>query len=106
MKVIQESKIDGNSVHIDGVACFAHNESQILAALQHGPLSVSIAASYFGGYKSGIINCSATGIDHAVTLVGYGIDKSDAAHKKWGGDTKYWKLKNRFCVQFAFVFEY
>ena len=26
--------------------------------------------------------------------MGYGIDKSAAAHKKWGGDTPYWKLKN------------
>ena len=93
--MLNASKIAGNSVHITGVACFSHNESQILAGLQYGPLSVSIAAGYFSGYKGGIINCTATGIDHAVTLVGYGVDNSSAAHKKWGADTRYWKLKNR-----------
>ena len=80
-KVAAAKKIEGNAVHIDGVACFSHNESQILAALQYGPLSVSIAAIHITGYNGGIINCTAAGIDHAVLLVGYGIDKSDAASK-------------------------
>jgi len=100
-KVLNASKIAGNSVHITGVACFSHNESQILAGLQYGPLSVSIAAGYFSGYKGGIINCTATGIDHAVTLVGYGVDNSSAAHKKWGADTRYWKLKNSWGPAFG-----
>ena len=38
-------------------ACTAHNESQILAMLQYGPMSVSIAAGSLGPYKGGIINC-------------------------------------------------
>ena len=95
-------KIDfSNAVHIDGVACTAHNESQILAMLQFGPMSVSIAAGSLGPYKGGVINCTASGIDHAVLLVGWGIDNSTEALEKWGGDTKYWKLKNSWGPAFG-----
>jgi C1A family cysteine protease len=101
-KVVAASKIDGNSVHIDGVASLTnHNETNILAMLQHGPMSISVNAGPFNGYHSGIINCSGSGIDHAVTLVGYGTDKSDAAHKQYGGDTKYWKIKNSWGPAFG-----
>eukprot|EP00931_Biecheleriopsis_adriatica_P011483 TRINITY_DN112573_c0_g1_i1.p1 TRINITY_DN112573_c0_g1~~TRINITY_DN112573_c0_g1_i1.p1 ORF type:complete len:349 (-),score=51.51 TRINITY_DN112573_c0_g1_i1:121-1104(-) len=69
----------------DGVSCLNnHDETQILSYLQHGPVSVSINAGFFGGYHGGIINCSGAGIDHAVLLVGYGIENG----------TAYWKLKN------------
>ena len=30
-----------------------------------------------------------------------GIDKSPKAHKKWGGDTKYWKLENSWGPAFG-----
>jgi len=69
----------------DGVRCMTnHNETQILSFLQHGPVSVSVNAGSFGGYHGGIINCSGTGIDHSVLLVGYGQENG----------TAYWKLKN------------
>ena len=45
------------------------NETQMLAWLQHGPLSVSVAAGPFNGYKGGIITgatCNNTHVDHAV----------------------------------------
>ena len=41
----------------------------MLAWLQHGPLSVSVAAGPFNGYKGGIITgatCNNTHVDHAV----------------------------------------
>ena len=54
--------------------------------LQYGPLSVSINAGPLNGYPGGVINCTGEGIDHAVTLVGFGIDDDGK---------KYWKVKNR-----------
>ena len=95
-RVLQQSKADGSSAHISGVASLTnHNESQILAMLQHGPMSVSINAGPLNGYHGDIINCSGAGIDHAVTLVGYGTDSSEAARDKFGADTQYWKIKVR-----------
>jgi hypothetical protein len=55
-----------------------HDEEQIRALLDHAPLSVSIAAKFLNGYHSGIINCTADGIDHAVLLVGYGVENGTA----------------------------
>jgi hypothetical protein len=56
---------------------------------RHGPLSVSIDAS-FSGYHDGVISgagCNHTHVDHAVLLVGYGVDTSVSP---W---MPYWKLK-------------
>ena len=61
------------------------DEAQTLAWLQHGPLSVSVAAGAFNGYKGGIISgqaCNTTRVDHAVLLVGYGTDAATG--------TNYW----------------
>ena len=41
---------------------------------QHGPMSVSINAGPLNGYHGGVINCTGSGIDHAVALVAYGTD--------------------------------
>ena len=61
--------------YINGSTCLTnHVETNILAMLQHGPMSVSVNAGPFNGYHGGIINCSGSGIDHAVTLVAYGAD--------------------------------
>ena len=80
------------TAHIDGVSCMAnHSEPGILALLRHGPVSVSICAGPLNGYREGIINCSGTGIDHAVTLVGYGEENG----------TAYWKLKNSWGPAFG-----
>lgn len=90
-----------STAHIDGAVCAGHpvydNETQMLAWLQHGPLSVSIDAS-FGGYKSGVISgagCNHTKVDHAVLLVGYGVDTST---KPW---LPYWKIKNSWGPNFG-----
>ena len=70
-----------STAHIDGATCLPEvihdNETQMMAWIQRGPLSVSIAAGGIGGYKGGIITaCNDTHVDHAVLLVGYGTDKS------------------------------
>jgi cathepsin L len=58
----------------------------LLHALQDGPVGVSVAASDWFSYASGIFDeCVKDAvIDHAVVLIGYGHDSSD----------KYWLLKN------------
>ena len=96
--------------HVSGATCLGKpvydDENQMLAWLQHGPLSVSVGApaplppppplphphppphphpnahqvdASFGGYKRGVISgagCNHTRVDHAVLLVGYGVDTS------------------------------
>ena len=72
--------------YINGSTCLTnHEEDKILALLQHGPMSVSINAAPLNGYHGGIINCSGTGIDHAVALVAYGTDEKTGE--------AYWTIK-------------
>ena len=79
--------------HINGTTCLkGHDVPSILSMLQHGPMSVSVNAAPFNGYKGGIINCSGTGIDHAVTLVGYGTEADGQA---------WWKVKNSWGPAFG-----
>lgn len=81
-------------VKIKSWSALSSDESDIAAYLsQNNPLSVALDAS--GGiliawlqfYKRGIANprrCSTTALDHAVLLVGYGVEH----------DTNYWTVKN------------
>jgi cathepsin L len=74
------------------------NDSAVMEMLdKYGPMAVAIdASSYaFGVYKSGVYAvatglCSSSNIDHAVLLVGYGIDNST------GKSIPYWKIKNQW----------
>jgi len=63
-------------------------EPLIRAVAQKGPVAVSVGAGGWSGYGNGIFNgCEKDSeIDHAVTLVGYGIDKESKQ--------KYWRIKN------------
>jgi len=58
----------------------------LLAALQHGPVAISVGASPWSMYSSGIFDsCDKDAIiDHAVLMVGYGTDKG----------TNYWTVQN------------
>jgi len=82
------------AAYLNGTTCLTtHNESNILALLQHGPMSVSIAAAPFNGYEGGVINCSGSGIDHAVLLVAHGVDPTTKE--------PYWTVKNSWGPDFG-----
>jgi hypothetical protein len=80
-------------VQLSGIT--AATDAEIKARLRIQPLSVSISAgcSAFSSYKSGILTasacvsgCSSPRIDHAVLLVGFGIDAST--------QQEYWIVQN------------
>jgi hypothetical protein len=88
---------------IDGATCgkgaIHDDEMQMMAWLQHGPLSVSVAAGPFNGYRGGIISgqgCNNTQVDHAVLLVGYGVENG----------TAYWKVRRNCAPAARFAIYY
>ena len=57
--------------------------------MTYGPLAVCVDATKFNSYLSGIMTatgCSSTTVNHAVLLVGWGVDSTTS--------TKYWIIKN------------
>merc|ERR1712166_938125 len=65
----------------------ANSQTQLMAAVAEGPVSVAIEAdqSGFGFCKSGVFSGTCgTNLDHGVLVVGYGTD----------GGKDYWKVKN------------
>jgi hypothetical protein len=85
-----QTRANHSFAKIDGATCLpsSRTEAHMLAWLQHGPLSISVDAGPFNGYKGGIITsnttCSSQRVDHAVLIVGYGVEKEVA----------YWRIKN------------
>jgi len=64
--------------------------------MKSGPLSIALNADLVEDYSSGVIDpywpdleCAATSLDHAVLIVGWGVDPGEI----WG-DTPYWTVKN------------
>jgi len=64
--------------------------SALQAAVVNRPISVSVAANTWSSYKTGILNCSLSTqtINHAVQLVGYGME----------GPIPYWIVRNSWGV--------
>lgn len=81
------------------------NEDDMAAYIaEHGPLAIGINADMLQYYYGGIINpswsweCSPSGVDHGVTIVGYGEDngtKYFIVRNSWGAD---WGEKGYFRI--------
>lgn len=86
----QTSSLGLSTLGLKGWSRLPENEYEplIRAVAEIGPAAVSVAASGWSTYGSGIFDaCSADAvIDHAVTLIGYGVDSS--------AGEKYWLIKN------------
>ncbi len=83
----------------DFSAIYTDSDAMLNAIIDNGPLIAYISASnrYFQYYGSGIFNykdCpnNVDDLDHAVTIVGYGTDKTTKL--------MYWLVKNRFIIYF------
>uniref|UniRef100_A0A6B2L7P3 Peptidase C1A papain C-terminal domain-containing protein n=1 Tax=Arcella intermedia TaxID=1963864 RepID=A0A6B2L7P3_9EUKA len=59
----------------------SNDYASVMAAIQKGPLAISVDASAWSSYDSGVFSCdmSAPDIDHAVQLVGYGTDSASGS---------------------------
>jgi len=70
----------------------AADEQQMAAFLvANGPLSIALDANDLFSYTSGVINdpnCDATSLDHAILIVGYGVDSTQSP------PLPYWIIKN------------
>jgi cathepsin F len=82
-----KSKVD---IQVSGFSDVSQNEDEIMRVLyENGPLSIAVNANPFQFYSGGIMratarSCNPRGIDHGVTLVGYGVEDG----------VKFWKIKN------------
>ena len=91
-------------VEVTGWAAVSTNESAIVQALRTtGPLSVLMNAEKLQFYKSGVYNpshCDPQALDHAVLLVGYGVDNVTDSTEATAGTAPavepipYWTVKN------------
>lgn len=91
------SCITKNITKVATVTGFIKNKENdvdtLMAAVQRGPVSISVDASTWFGYSSGIKdNCNKNAIiDHAVQLVGYGEDNG----------VKYWTVRNSWSEEWG-----
>lgn len=98
--ITQQCAYQVPSASISAWSAVSTDEEQIAATLvAQGPLSVLLDASQLQYYKSGVWNghidslspalgCKPSNLDHAVLLVGYGVDSST------GADVPFWTVKN------------
>jgi len=72
----------------------SNDEPSLMEAIQKGPIAISVDASSWSRYESGVYDgCNMTSpeIDHAVQLVGYGVEKHAAPNKY---EVEYWIVRN------------
>lgn len=78
---------------VQSYTCISDDETQIQAELMaRGPLSIAVNANRFQTYKFGVLSClgeSKTALDHAILLVGWGVEKTI-----FGSTKPYWIVKN------------
>jgi len=71
-----------------------NNYKAVMNALAKvGPLAISVAASSWGSYSKGIFDTQDSEVNHAVLLVGYGIDEDTGV--------KYYKVRNSWGPSFG-----
>lgn len=83
-------QLNPHQIFISSWKQISTKEDEIAAALmKYGPLAIGVNANFFQTYKSGVLDpwfCNPMLLDHAVTLVGFGVDKDSGK--------KFWKIKN------------
>jgi len=92
MTLVQNDHKGGESFGLTGWQKLPMNKEEPLmrAVVERGPVGVSVSADGWFQYGGGIFdkcdrNCT---VDHAVTLYGYGVDKSEST------PVKYWLIRN------------
>ncbi|CUG86391.1 cathepsin-L cysteine peptidase, putative [Bodo saltans] len=78
---------------ISGYQSLGQSEALLqVATVNYGPIAVGVDALSWQFYESGVLtNCSASSIDHMVTVVGYNEE----------GSTPYWIVKNSWGTDFG-----
>lgn len=76
-------KVD-KAVKISGFTSVQKGENHLATALNHGPVSVCLAAEAFQSYNSGILKRCNGQVDHCVQAVGYGSENG----------VDYWLVRN------------
>jgi len=84
----------GSLTHNQGYNKISQDENQIAQALTtYGPLSIAVDATPFQSYRGGVMknpSCSKTRLDHAINIVGYGVDQ-----------IQYWKIRNSWSTSWG-----
>jgi len=83
---------------IDDWTSISQDEDQIKAAVyKYGPLAIALNATPLQTYSGGILDpwfCNPMGIDHAVTLIGWGTEDSGSKSWPWDKTKDYWIVRN------------
>jgi len=95
-KNLLQAKIKGYTCLSNQTAGSADEGLMASYLVSHGPLSIAMDADILQYYYSGIVDpwfpgyeCDPTQLDHALLLVGYGVESSEI----WG-QTPFWIVKN------------
>mmetsp|Transcript_8540 Transcript_8540/g.12477 ORF Transcript_8540/g.12477 Transcript_8540/m.12477 type:complete len:419 (-) Transcript_8540:77-1333(-) len=82
-------------VGIDGWVKLPKNDYKAVmnAVAKNGPVGLALAAGNWALYEKGVFEHTDTEVNHAVVLVGYGVDKKTKE--------KYWKIRNSWGLNFG-----